>query len=119
MINLLDAALDAAQNYASDPHVDEDLESMAYMGVLTSDDGRAINVMLPTDDKDPAAMARIVIAHDGIIEHDLEDFEDEDVANVLIEQIIEARDRVAFCHEALNNMGIRPEDVNYLIKKAS
>ena len=86
------------------------------MGVLVIDEGRAINVLLPSSDDDDPSMGRIVIANDGIVEHDMEDLDDEEIANVLVDAVAEARDRIAFCREALHNMGISPEDVAHLLK---
>ena len=117
MIDLLDAALQAAKDYAHDPDADQVLEDLVRMDVFEVEEGRAINVLLSSDDDQPPAIGRIAIeTEDGIVGHDMEELDDEEIADLLIYTAKESLQRVAFCREALQNMGISASDISRLLR---
>lgn len=108
MIYLLEKAIEIAQNYAHDEDSDHELAQSCEMGVLlfsdevTGSKGRAINVLLCTGSA--PAIAQVVIEDDGTV-IDNAALDEIESAQILVSQIEEAKARIRFCEEALNNMG--------------
>lgn len=108
MIYLLEKAIEIAQNYAHDDDSDQELAQSCEMGVLlfsdevTGSTGRAINVLLPC--MHGPAIAQVVIEDDGTV-IDNATLDEIESAQLLVSQIEEAKARIQFCEEALNNMG--------------
>jgi hypothetical protein len=105
MIELLETAIDVAENYANNPNSVDLLAGACAMGVVTVDneDGsssQGINIFFPDNGIDePPAFAQIA-ENNGIV--NIDDGIDLDSAEEMLEgEILEARDRINFCQKAL------------------
>jgi len=113
MLYLLDMAIETAKNYANDSDSEHELAAAVEMGVIEVVDdkgnttGRAINVFLPTRDTDAdPAICQIVISEEGDVISDTPWNEEMD-AQLLQDQIADAKERIAFCKETLAAIGYK------------
>lgn len=111
MLYLNDLALDVAQNFAHNEDSDQELAAAVDMAVMEieSENGepgvRAVNIFLPTrDTKADPAICQVAIKSDGTVFCD-SPFDEATDAVMISDQIEDARKRIAFCEEALHNMG--------------
>ena len=108
MIYVQDAAIEVAENAAYDTDSDQVLAALMETSVIDVEDkgvvGRAINVLLPTRDTgaDPA-VCQVFLCDDEVTAST--PFDDNDNAQMIADQIIDARKRIAFCEEALHALG--------------
>ena len=114
MIDLLETCLEVAQNYAHDSESAQLLAGACEMGVVQIFDEdedttiRGINIFLSTEctDDDPAFI-QVGIDDDGEIILDCE-IEESDLAEMLDDQIEQAKERIEFCQEVMTALGIAP-----------
>lgn len=110
MLDLLETAIEVAENYAHDENAAELLEGACEMGVVTIEeedmDLEGINVFLPSHNTgEPPAFIQIGIDDSGNVIID-EGMPRQFAKDMLEDQIDQAKARIQFCEKVLEGLGI-------------